>query len=107
MNLSDFSNDLITLISSNTMISTLILSDYWTVDLEFLKSVLKIKTLLYLILSEITINEACASILAESNLKGINVEHAKICQEEEKMIYSKIPKIQFYRDFKEYEEYLN
>ena len=105
MNSSHYAPNFISLISSNETISTLVLEDDWTVDLGFIEAILKSKTLLYLILYRVKISEECASKLAESNLRGINVENAFIDQASEEMILTKIHSIE-YDDFEKLEEYL-
>jgi len=108
LKLGNFKTDFISLISSNTLISTLFLREcsYYSlkVDLEFIEAVLKNKKLLYLILEDgFIINRECASKLGESNLRGIKFNEDKIDDQSKEIIYRNIHKIESYSSFDKYE----
>ena len=108
MKLSNFSFDFFNLLSSNKNISTLVI-EYefdFKINIEFMEAVQKNKTLLFLILYGIQIEEQIASKLTELNLKGINIDAAAISPKGKDFIYSKIPRIEYFFDLMGYEKFL-
>ena len=72
-------------------------------DSEFIEAIQKSKSLHFLILDDILIEEQKALKLLESQLKGINVDYLRVNQQTKDQIYCKIPKIEYYGSILDFE----